>query len=233
MFRKREALRHVFEATVETCIVEGLAGGRTLSADARMIGAEANSHLIEALPAVNLDIWAGRAIRQAEAGTTRMMIERAPPRFGPTLANLVAGAASAPAENLGLLLNDRGITSRSLRHGMRKGGLGPDLRRVSDMDRLQSLKWPFRRQGCERARRDQGAANPLYPPRQGRRSSAKTDPMSQMTDPAVVDTQCPSFSPLHARGSGRQDRASAPSGRRRQQARCRAQEGLSRARPRS
>jgi hypothetical protein len=116
MFRKGDVLRHVFEATVETCIAEGLGGGRTLSADARIIGAEANSHLIDPLPAVNSNIWVGRAIRQAEAGTTRMMIEHAPPRFGPAPANFFAEPGCCPAETLGLLLNDRSITSRSFMH---------------------------------------------------------------------------------------------------------------------
>jgi transposase len=40
--RQSDVLRHVFEATVETCVAEGLVGGQTFAADASMIEAEAD-----------------------------------------------------------------------------------------------------------------------------------------------------------------------------------------------
>jgi len=177
-FRQSDVLRHVFEATVETCIAEGLVGGQTFAADASMIEAEANrersmagadwearpvpddapravreylatlddaafggaspvkprfvspsdpaaqwtavyrrraifayadNYLIDTLHAVIMDTEASRAIRQAEVGTTQMMIDRTAARFGLTPANLVADTAYGSAENLAWLVNDRGI----------------------------------------------------------------------------------------------------------------------------
>jgi hypothetical protein len=75
----------------------------------RAIFAYADNYLIDTLHAVIMDTEASRAIRQAEVGTTRMMIDRTAERFGLTPDNLVADTAYGTAENLAWLVNDRGI----------------------------------------------------------------------------------------------------------------------------
>ena len=177
-FRQSDLLRHVFEATVRSCIEEGLVGGRTFAADASLIEADANrarsiagadwdampkpedapraareylatlddvafgaaspsrpkfvspsdpaaqwtaanrkraifayadNYLIDTRHAVIVDVEASRAIRQAEVGATRTMIDRTTARFGLKPDRLVADTAYGSAENLAWLVEERGI----------------------------------------------------------------------------------------------------------------------------
>jgi len=59
--------------------------------------------------AVIVDVEARRAIRQAEVGAARTMIERTQDRFGLWPERLAADSAYGSAENLAWLVHDRGI----------------------------------------------------------------------------------------------------------------------------
>jgi hypothetical protein len=71
--------------------------------------AYATNYLIDIEHAVIVDVEASRAIRQAEVGAARTMIERTQDRFGLWPARLAADSAYGSAENLAWLVHERGI----------------------------------------------------------------------------------------------------------------------------
>ena len=71
--------------------------------------AYATNYLIDLDHAVIVDVEASRAIRQAEVGAARTMIERIQDRFDLYPARLAAESAYGSAENLAWLVHDRGI----------------------------------------------------------------------------------------------------------------------------
>src|SRR5271170_4665496 len=71
--------------------------------------AYAANYLIDLDHAVIIDVEASRAIRQAEVGAARTMIDRAQDRFGLYPARLAADSAYGSAEMLGWLVHERGI----------------------------------------------------------------------------------------------------------------------------
>jgi transposase len=177
-FRESDILRHLFEATVQTCIDEGLVGGEGFACDASLIAADTNkqrslsgkdwdcrpvpknaaraveeymatlddaafgaasevrpkfispsdpaaqwtgankgqaffayatNYLIDTDHAVILDVEASRAIRQAEVGASRTMLDRTAGRFGLTPKRLIADSAYGSAHNLAWLVKERQI----------------------------------------------------------------------------------------------------------------------------
>jgi transposase len=177
-FRESNILRHLFEATVQTCIDTGLVGGQGFACDASLIAADANkqrslsgedwdsrpvpenavraveeylatlddaafgaasevrpkfispsdpaaqwtganrgqaffayatNYLIDTEHAVILDVEASRAIRQAEVGASRTMLDRTAERFGLTPKRLIADSAYGSADNLAWLVKQRKI----------------------------------------------------------------------------------------------------------------------------
>jgi transposase len=71
--------------------------------------AYATNYLIDLQHAVIVDVEASRAIRQAEVGAARTMIERTQDRFDLWPARLAADSAYGSAENLAWLVHERGI----------------------------------------------------------------------------------------------------------------------------
>ena len=71
--------------------------------------AYATNYLIDLDHAVIVDVEASRAIRQAEVGAARTMIERTQERFGLWPERLAADTAYGSAENLAWLVHERGI----------------------------------------------------------------------------------------------------------------------------
>ena len=71
--------------------------------------AYATNYLIDTEHAVILDVEASRAIRQAEVGASRTMLDRTFERFGLKPQSLVADSAYGSAENLAFLVKQRGI----------------------------------------------------------------------------------------------------------------------------
>jgi transposase len=71
--------------------------------------AYATNYLIDTEHAIILDVEASRAIRQAEVGASRAMLDRTTERFGLKPQSLVADSAYGSAENLAWLVKQRGI----------------------------------------------------------------------------------------------------------------------------
>lgn len=71
--------------------------------------AYATNYLIDTDNAIILDVEASRAIRQAEVGASRTMLDRTTERFGLKPQSLVADSAYGSAENLAWLVKQRGI----------------------------------------------------------------------------------------------------------------------------
>src|SRR5712672_2353428 len=71
--------------------------------------AYADNYLIDLKAAIILDVEATRAIRQAEVGAARTMIERTEERLGLCPERLAADSAYGSAEMLGWLVNERAI----------------------------------------------------------------------------------------------------------------------------
>lgn len=71
--------------------------------------AYATNYLIDTDHAIILDVEASRAIRQAEVGASRTMLDRTAERFGLKPQSLVADSAYGSAENLAWLVKQRGI----------------------------------------------------------------------------------------------------------------------------
>ena len=72
--------------------------------------AYATNYLIDTYNAVILDVEASRAIRQAEVGASRTMIERTETNLGLKPEWLVADTAYGSAPNLAWLVKDKKIT---------------------------------------------------------------------------------------------------------------------------
>jgi transposase len=75
----------------------------------KAIFAYANNYLIDAQYGIIVDVEASRAIRQAEVGASRTMIDRTERRFGLRPEWLAADTAYGSAENLGWLVEEKGI----------------------------------------------------------------------------------------------------------------------------
>jgi len=71
--------------------------------------AYATNYLIDTDHAIILDVEASRAIRQAEVGASRTMLDRTAERFGLKPQSLAADSAYGSAENLAWLVKQRGI----------------------------------------------------------------------------------------------------------------------------
>ncbi len=71
--------------------------------------AYADNYLIDTANAVIVDVEATRAIRQAEVGAARTMIDRVADRFGLRPRRLAGDTAYGAAPMLAWLVNDRGI----------------------------------------------------------------------------------------------------------------------------
>ena len=71
--------------------------------------AYADNYLIDAKHTVIVDVEASRAIRQAEVGAARTMIERTEERFGLKPGRLAGDTAYGSAENLAWLIKEKGI----------------------------------------------------------------------------------------------------------------------------
>jgi len=71
--------------------------------------AYATNYLIDLDHAVIVDVEASRAIRQAEVGSARTMLNRTQERFGLWPARLAADSAYGSADNLAWLVHERGI----------------------------------------------------------------------------------------------------------------------------
>ena len=71
--------------------------------------AYADNYLIDTQCGIIMDVEATRAIRQAEVGASRTMIERTEQRFGITPQWLAGDTAYGSADNLGWLVNEKGI----------------------------------------------------------------------------------------------------------------------------
>jgi transposase len=71
--------------------------------------AYATNYLIDTDHAIILDVEASRAIRQAEVGASRTMLDRTAERFGLRPQSLAADSAYGSAENLAFLVKQRGI----------------------------------------------------------------------------------------------------------------------------
>jgi IS5 family transposase len=71
--------------------------------------AYATNYLIDTENAVILDVEASRAIRQAEVGASRTMLDRTAERFGLTPKQLIADSAYGSADNLAWLVKQRKI----------------------------------------------------------------------------------------------------------------------------
>ena len=71
--------------------------------------AYATNYLIDTEHAIILDVEASRAIRQAEVGASRTMLDRTAERFGLKPQSLAADSAYGSAENLAWLVKQRGI----------------------------------------------------------------------------------------------------------------------------
>jgi hypothetical protein len=72
----------------------------------------ATNYLIDTENAVILDVEASRAVRQAEAGASRTMIDRTARRFGLKPKRLAADGAYGSAANLAWLVKKRQIEPR-------------------------------------------------------------------------------------------------------------------------
>lgn len=82
----------------------------TRAEESRPYFAYATNYLIDTKSAVIMDVEATRAIRQAEVGASRTMLDRTEKRFGIRPEWLAADTAYGNAENLGWLVEERQIT---------------------------------------------------------------------------------------------------------------------------
>jgi Transposase DDE domain len=89
--------------------MDGSAQGACLLRLCRQLFAYAANYLIDLDHAVIVDVEASRAIRQAEVGAARTMIDRVQDQFGLYPERVAADAAYGSAEMLGWLVHERGI----------------------------------------------------------------------------------------------------------------------------
>jgi hypothetical protein len=78
--------------------------------------AYADNYLIDVKFGIVLDVEASRAVRQAEVGATKTMIERTEERFGLRPEPLAADTAYGSAANLSWLVKDKKIAPHHTRH---------------------------------------------------------------------------------------------------------------------
>jgi hypothetical protein len=95
-------------------VKDGLVGGEGFAVDASLIAADAffayaTNYLIDTDHAIILDVEASRAIRQAEVGAARTMIDRTEARFGLQPEYLAADSAYGSAPNLAWLVKGQKI----------------------------------------------------------------------------------------------------------------------------
>ena len=81
----------------------------TRAEESRPYFAYATNYLIDTKSSVIMDVEATRAIRQAEVGASRTMLDRTETRFGIRPDWIAADTAYGNAENLGWLVKERGI----------------------------------------------------------------------------------------------------------------------------
>src|SRR6267143_1742262 len=123
-FRDNDIFRRVFERVVEACISAGLVGGKEFAVDASLIAADANkqrsipgpaffaysdNYLIDVKVGIIMDVEASRAIRQAEVGASKTMIERTQERFDIKPERLAGDTAYGSGANLNWLVKDKDI----------------------------------------------------------------------------------------------------------------------------
>jgi transposase len=92
--------------------------------------AYATNYLIDTDNAIILDVEASRAIRQAEVGASRTMLDRTAARFGLKPQSLAADSAYGSAQNLAWLVKQRGIAPQY--PGVRQ--VGPNRWHLSPSD---------------------------------------------------------------------------------------------------
>jgi hypothetical protein len=110
-------LRKLFETVVARCMKEGIVGGEAFAIDASIItadahrrrGAYSDNYLIDLQHAVIMDVEATTAIRQAEVGAAKAMLDRTAEQFDVTPSRLVADGGYGSAEMVGWLVDERGI----------------------------------------------------------------------------------------------------------------------------
>ena len=85
------------------------AGRNTAAADTPAFYAYSDNYLVDLKNAVIMDVEATTAIRQAEVGAARTMIDRTAEQFDVTPSRLVADAGYGSAEMVGWLVDERGI----------------------------------------------------------------------------------------------------------------------------
>jgi hypothetical protein len=100
--------------------------------------AYADNYLIDLKAAIIIDVEATRAIRQAEVGAARTMIERTEDRLGLCPERLAADSAYGSAEMLGWLVNERAIephipvsTSRPATMGRSRAKTSPTISKAT------------------------------------------------------------------------------------------------------
>jgi len=81
----------------------------TAAADGPAVYAYSDNYLIDLKHAVIMDVEATTAVRQAEVGAAKMMIDRAADQLDVRPSRLVADAGYGAAEMLGWLVDERGI----------------------------------------------------------------------------------------------------------------------------
>jgi Transposase DDE domain len=81
----------------------------TAAADRPAVYAYSDNYLIDLKHAVIMDVGATTAIRQAEVGAAKTMLDRAAEQFDMTPSRLVADAGYGSAERVGWLVDERGI----------------------------------------------------------------------------------------------------------------------------
>jgi hypothetical protein len=90
-FRESDLLRKLLETVVARCMKEGIVGGEAFAVDASM------------------DVEATTAVRQAEVGAAKTMLDRTAARLDVTPSRLVANAGYGSAQMVGWLIDERGI----------------------------------------------------------------------------------------------------------------------------
>ena len=132
-FGDNDVFRQVFERVVEACISAGLLGGKEFAVDASLIAAPkfvspsdpaaqwtgamrapaffaySDNYLIDVKVGIIMDVEASRAIRQAEVGASKTMIERTQERFDIKPERLAGDTAYGSGANLNWLVKDKDI----------------------------------------------------------------------------------------------------------------------------
>ena len=100
--------------------------------------AYADNYLIDVQFGIIMDVEASRAIRQAEVGAAKTMIERTEERFGLKPERLAADTAYGSAPMLNWLVEEQGRSHRTSRSSTnRSARMGPSRVRTSRYDKDQ------------------------------------------------------------------------------------------------